>query len=99
MERGMLEVGAEILLRITGEFAKSVEWVLRATYHRLFSFARASWPNLSHPPLFGVVSSAPPVGVRRLPQEDSLFQHVGTDDSVIFSEQNEKGGQAFPSLW
>jgi hypothetical protein len=28
MERGKLEVGAEILLRICREFAKSVEWLL-----------------------------------------------------------------------
>lgn len=28
MERGKVEVGAEILLRISQEFAKSVEWLL-----------------------------------------------------------------------
>jgi len=28
MERGKLEIGAEILLRIGREFAKSVEWLL-----------------------------------------------------------------------
>ena len=28
MERGKVEIGAEILLRISREFAKSVEWLL-----------------------------------------------------------------------
>jgi hypothetical protein len=28
MERGKVEIGEEILLRISGEFAKSVEWLL-----------------------------------------------------------------------
>ena len=28
MERGKVEIGAEILLRISQEFAKSVEWLL-----------------------------------------------------------------------
>lgn len=28
MERGKVEIGAEILLRISHEFAKSVEWLL-----------------------------------------------------------------------
>jgi hypothetical protein len=28
MERGTVEIGAEILLRISREFAKSVEWLL-----------------------------------------------------------------------
>jgi transcriptional regulator with XRE-family HTH domain len=28
MERGKVEIGAEILLRISREFGKSIEWVL-----------------------------------------------------------------------
>jgi transcriptional regulator with XRE-family HTH domain len=28
MERGRVEIGAEILLRISREFAKSIEWLL-----------------------------------------------------------------------
>jgi transcriptional regulator with XRE-family HTH domain len=45
MERGKVEIGAEILLRIGREFVKSVEWLLTGEGQLLYSQGqRHSWP-------------------------------------------------------
>jgi transcriptional regulator with XRE-family HTH domain len=55
MERGKVEIGAEILIRISREFVKSVEWLLRGRARQTEYFCwRRSASNI---PGFGSVTS------------------------------------------
>jgi transcriptional regulator with XRE-family HTH domain len=46
MERGKVEIGAEILLRISREFVKSVEWLLTGEARQAEHFC---WRRTPHP--------------------------------------------------